>query len=45
MKELNTLNPRCRDGLKVASDALATDAAVEEMEPSLGIEDAVGMKE
>ena len=45
MKELNTLNPRCRDGLKVASDALATDAAVEEMEPSLGIENAVRLEE
>jgi hypothetical protein len=45
MEELNALDTGFRNGLEVFCDTFLSYAAVEEMEPSLGIEDAVGMKE
>ena len=45
VEELHTLDARSRYGLQVARYALAPDAAVEEVEPRLRIENAVGMPE
>ena len=45
VEELHTLDTRSGDGLEVAGDALATNAAIEEVEPRLGIVDASRMQE
>ena len=45
VKELHAFDARLGNGLQVACDAFAADAAVQEMEPRLGIKDAMGLTE
>ena len=45
VEKLHTLNARCSYGFEVTSDAFPTDAAIEKVEPSLRVEDAVRMEE